>query len=620
MGFDMQVTSAHGGPDGCSPAHRRGRQAPVAARRDRRHAPYRPGVTVPRVLDALDAPAVARWCAAGLAALTLHRQEIDDLNVYPVPDGDTGTNLALTWESVGQALADAATEAGEPPDLRQAITAMARGALLGARGNSGVILSQLLRGLAEVLAPLPAARGAALAAALVRAAESAYAAVAAPVEGTVLSVARAAGAAAGAAEPADDLAAVVRAAARGAREALAETPRQLAVLARAGVVDAGGRGLVVLLEALSAVVTGDLPADSDVAAAGPATRAEAVESNEAPESNESPDGEFGYEVQYLLATDPGTEDADMSVLRRTLAGLGDSLVVVGGEGSWNVHVHVDDVGAAFEAGVVAGRPHRVTVTRFADQLAAGGGRLTAACAAESAGSVAVDGAAAGAQPTGRAVVAVVPGAGLRALFASAGVRVVPGGPGAAPSTREVLDAVEATGAAQVVLLPNEGNVLAVAQQAAATARAATGRREVVVVPTRSPVQGLAAVAVADPDRRFADDVVAMTEAAGGCRWAEVTRAVRDSLTSAGAVTAGQVLGLVTGEVVLVGADVVAVAVGLADLLLASGGELLTMVVGADLPPQDAARLEAALVVGHPTVEVVAVEGGQPHYPLLLGVE
>lgn len=590
------------------------------------------GVTVPRVLDALDAPAVARWCAAGLAALTLHRQEIDDLNVYPVPDGDTGTNLALTWESVGQALADAATEAGEPPDLRRAITAMARGALLGARGNSGVILSQLLRGLAEVLAPLPAARGAALAAALVRAAESAYAAVAAPVEGTVLSVARAAGAAAGAAEPADDLAAVVRAAARGAREALAETPRQLAVLARAGVVDAGGRGLVVLLEALSAVVTGDLPADSDVAAAGPATRAEAVESNERVESNEavesheshesheSPDGEFGYEVQYLLATDPGTEDADMSVLRRTLAGLGDSLVVVGGEGSWNVHVHVDDVGAAFEAGVLAGRPHRVTVTRFADQHAAAGGRLTAACAAESAGSAAVDGAAAGAQPTGRAVVAVVPGAGLRALFASAGVRVVPGGPGAAPSTREVLDAVEATGAAQVVLLPNEGNVLAVAQQAAATARAATGRREVVVVPTRSPVQGLAAVAVADPDRRFADDVVAMTEAAGGCRWAEVTHAVRDSLTSAGAVTAGQVLGLVTGEVVLVGADVVAVAVGLADLLLASGGELLTMVVGADLPPQDAARLEAALVAGHPTVEVVAVEGGQPHYPLLLGVE
>ena len=554
------------------------------------------------MLVELDAPAVVRWCARGMEALHSHRQELDDLNVYPVPDGDTGTNLVLTWQSVGESLQQAQGQDGTAKDLRCAVTAMAHGALMGARGNSGVILSQLLRGLAEVLAPLPVVRGGALAEALVRAADSAWAAVAAPVEGTLLSVARGAADAASAAEPADDLAAVVRAAARGAAEALAETPRQLAVLARAGVVDAGGRGLVLLLDALASVVTGDA-GDVDGAAALPAPvvprdhRAGLAEREGGSEA-------YGYEVQFLLETNPATEAADVAALGEALTALGDSLVVVGGApaspGLWNVHVHVDDIGRALEAGIAAGRPHRIDVTRFADQIA------------DRAGTLAV--------PVGRAVVAVVPGDGLAAQFRSAGVTVLAGGPGAAPSMGELLTAVDESGGCEVVLLPNEANVVAAAQQAATAARAADPRRTVVVVPTRSPVQGLAAVAVADPERPFADDVVAMTDAAGSCRWAEVTRAARDALTTVGEVAAGDVLGLVEGEVVHVGRDSVDVAAHLVGLMLLSGGELVTVVAGGGSAPDETGRLEEVLVAAHPTVEVVMVEGGQPHYPFLLGVE
>ncbi|MFI7435184.1 DAK2 domain-containing protein [Micromonospora haikouensis] len=547
------------------------------------------------MLDTLDAAAVRRWCAGGLAALRRHQGEIDDLNVYPVPDGDTGTNLVLTLTSAQQALAmDLATlPDGGSTAHGHALRLMARGALLGARGNSGVILSQILRGLADTLAAAPAVRGRQLAAALGDATAAAYSAVAQPVEGTVLSVVAAAARAADSADS-DDLPTVARAAAGAAAEALARTPEQLPALARAGVVDAGGRGLCLLLDALVEVVTGESPrrpAPAPRPVRPPATA-----------DRETGSTDYAYEVQFLLDADA---DA-VARMRQTLAGLGDSLVVVGdgatdaASATWNVHVHVNDVGAAVEAGVEAGRPHRISVTRFADQPPA-------------APAVAAHGTAAPAGD-GRAAVVVASGAGIAELFTGEGATVVPGN----PSTGELLDAIRATAAARVVVLPNDPNTQAVANAAAREAHALGVR--VSVVPTRSPVQALAALAVRDPQRRFADDVIAMAEAAGACRYAEVCWASREALTVAGPCRPGDVLALVEGEVHLIGADLADTCTAVVDRMLGGGGELVTLLSGADAPEGLADAVAEHVARRWPFVEVQAYAGGQPHYPLLVGVE
>jgi DAK2 domain fusion protein YloV len=552
------------------------------------------------VLDSLDAAAVRRWCAAGLEALRRHQSEIDELNVFPVPDGDTGTNLVLTVTSAWQALA-AEPEMLDPPEteivrLARILRCMARGALLGARGNSGVIVSQLLRGTADALAVAPAARGRAVADALTAAAKAGYAAVADPVEGTVLSVATGAALAAVAADS-DDLATVVRAAAHGAAHALARTPEQLPALARAGVVDAGGRGLVVLLDALVEVVTGQAPATAPLAVV-------ARDPSLLTTARESGSDLYEYEVQYLL--DAPSEAIDG--LKERLAGLGDSLVVVGAptdESStadsavWNVHIHVNDVGAAIEAGVEAGRPHQISVTRFADQYAA------------PVAQPAIDADA-------RGLVVVAAGAGLGALFEAEGAVVVDGGPTANPSTSELLAAVRATGAGRVVLLPNDSNVHAVASAAAAEARDEGIR--VGVVPTRSPVQALAAIAVRDPSRRFNDDLIAMAEAVGACRYAEVTIAVRAALTMAGRCEPGDVLALVEGDVNLIGHDIAAVGRTVLDRMLGGGGELVTLLLGEGAPAGLGEQLTEHVAEAFPFAEVQVYEGGQPNYPLLIGVE
>lgn len=538
-------------------------------------------------LEELTGDAVARWLEAARSGLAEARDEIDDLNVYPVPDGDTGTNLLLTVESACQEV-QRSVAAGHRA-LRDVADAMARGALLGARGNSGVIVAQLLRGLADALADDGSPR--ALQRGLTRAAELSYLAVAAPVEGTVLTVAReCAEAAAGVASSV--LADVVRSACDGASASLARTPDLLPQLRAAGVVDAGGRGLCVLLEALRAVVTGETTASPSTA---PQLLVPRDRSGLARAREQGSDA-FAYEVQYLLHD---TDDDAVGRLREVLGALGDSLVVVGAGDLWNVHVHVNDVGAAVEAGIEAGRPSRITVTRFADQVAASA-------------PPALD------RPASRTVVAVVPGEGLAALFTAAGAVVVDGGPTRNPSTGELLDAVHRTGGTEVVLLPNDGNTVAVATAAGREAR--DEGFTVAVVPTRSVLQGLAALAVCDPERAFADDVAAMAEAAGSTRWAGVTTAVREAMTSVGVCRPGDVLGLLEGDVVLIGADVEEVAVALVDRMLDGGGELVTVVSGADAPVGAADRLVAHVERTRPLAEVVAYEGGQPHYPLLLGVE
>ncbi|MFF0547444.1 DAK2 domain-containing protein [Streptomyces sp. NPDC004311] len=566
----------------------------------------------PQPADELDAEAVRTWSSLALAALGRAREDIDAINVYPVADADTGTNLYLTAESADRALtacfATAAQDAGADADpagedpaasLSRAVRAWAHGALVGARGNSGTILAQLLRGVADVLGTEPdaprapgdgtdtgAGAGALLARALTRAAEEAYAAVAHPVEGTMLTVAGAAARAARTASSAAGTAADVAGAAYdAARAALAETPGQLAALGRAGVVDAGGCGLVAVLGALWQALSGQEPA----APPAPGRAAVAAPDPEDPCAREE-DGP-AYEVIYLLEA---SEEA-VAALRERLDGLGDSLVVVGGDGLWNVHVHVDDPGAAVEAGIEAGRPYRIRITHFGDERRRARGERAQ-----------------------RAVVAVVPGEGLAGLCGEAGATTVLVRPGEVPDVAELLAAVRRAHAREVVLLPGGAELRAVAAAAAERARADGVR--VAVIPTRSAVQGLAALAVHDPDGSFDEDVVAMTAAAGATRYGELAVAESRSFTSAGICQAGDVLGLIDGDVAVIGADLAGTAEAVLERMLGSGGELVTLVLGPEVPDAVAEHLEAYVQHGHLAVDTVTYRGGRYSAPLLIGVE
>ncbi|TDC50069.1 DAK2 domain-containing protein [Actinomadura sp. KC345] len=527
----------------------------------------------------LDGAAVRAWCRLAGEALGRARAEIDALNVFPVPDGDTGTNLHLTVV----AAADALDELPDTADAARIWRTLARGALLGARGNSGVILSQVFRGLADVLGPLEAPPDeAAFAGALDHASGLARGAVEHPVEGTILSVLAEAAAACASGSSATGLAGTVRAAAGGARRALKRTTGQLDVLARSGVVDAGAAGLCVVLDVLAAVITEEFPERYEV----PARAAGTPPDGERPE----PPGP-GYEVMYLL----DAPDDAVHPLRETLDGLGDSLVVVGGDGLWNVHVHVDDAGAAIEAGMAAGRPHRIRVSYL--HPGAGGHPH--------------------APHTGRAVVAVTAAGGLAALFEECGARVVRSEPGAAPPLAVLAEAILAAGD-EVAVLPNEPEVLSLAEAAAERAR--DGGARIAVVPTKASVQGMAALAVHDPLRRFGEDVIEMTRAAGATRFGHLEVAEQEAVTSVGLCQPGDVLGLIEGDVVTIGADVTEVARHLVDRMLSGGGELVTLIAGSCAPPALAETLDGHLRDGHPDVEVGVYAGGQERYPLLIGVE
>jgi DAK2 domain fusion protein YloV len=540
---------------------------------------------------------VLRFVDIATDALAGAREEIDALNVYPVPDGDTGTNMYLTVSAARDAVREATGGDPEAP-MRPALDAFARGALLGARGNSGVILSEMLGAIARRISEAtPEERNATvMAEALHRAADASYAAVGEPVEGTMLTVFRAAAEAA--LEVAKDGSIRARdvftTAAQAAREALARTPEQLEVLRHAGVVDAGGRGICVILDAAETALTGrrPVPVSSTI---GRHTIPIPQPPGGVPEGDLSPDGP-AYEVMYLL----DARDDAIPGLRASLARLGDSLVVVGGDGLWNVHVHVDDVGAAIEAGIEAGRPYRVRVTHFAEQIAESRTRVGAATRA------------------GRRIVAVAAGPGLAALFEEAGAVVVHGGPGRRPSTGQILEAITTCGASEIVVLPNDPDSVRAAQVAASTAENDEGLR-VAVIPTQAQVQGLAALAVHEPGRSFDQDVLEMTATARHARHGAVTIAARQAMTMAGPCEPGDVLGVIEGDFAVIGDDQGEVTTTVLGRLLAAGGELVTLVSG-----QDAGDLatEAAAWVDreHPHVDVVVYDGGQERYRLLMSVE
>ncbi|MER3453008.1 MAG: hypothetical protein C4344_05000, partial [Acidimicrobiia bacterium] len=431
-------------------------------------------------LERIGAEELRRVLAAYHDALQAHREALNRLNVYPVPDGDTGTNMVLTVRSVLDALDGCA-------DMASVCRAVSHGSLMGARGNSGVILSQILRGFTEAVRDLDAVDGPSLAVALARGAEAAYGAVMRPVEGTILTVAReAAEAARGAVASGErSLVAVLDAANRAAREALARTPELLPKLAEYGVVDAGAAGFNLLLDAALRVVDGRPVPEPDTS--GPARAPAGSADAEAHDV-----GDLRYEVMYLLEAPDGAIPA----FKEVWAGIGDSIVVVGGDGLWNCHIHTDDIGAAIEAALDIGRPRNIRVTDLREQVEEE--RWVREAPPEEPPEPG---------PARCGVVAVATGDGIKRIFRSLGVhRIVAGGQSMNPSTAQLLEAVEAVPAPEVVILPNNRNIIAVAEQVDALSA-----KSVRVVPTTSITEGFAALMEYDPQAGAEENAALMHE-------------------------------------------------------------------------------------------------------------
>ena len=541
-------------------------------------------------LTTLSAADLTRAVTTYAGLLRAQRDVINRLNVYPVPDGDTGTNMTLTLESV---VADV-NALGTEVSMTEVCRAIAQGSLMGARGNSGVILSQMLRGLIEGFSG-DSVDATQLAAGLVRADLLARQAVSRPVEGTILSVARAAAEGAAGAKDASSLESVVHGARDAARVALAKTPEQLAVLKLAGVVDSGGTGLVLWFEALCHVVSGDpLPEtpDIDTFAALPPLH----------ETLESEISGLKYEVMFLL----DAEDDKMPAFRGAWDALGDSIVIIGGDGLYNCHIHSNDVGASIEVALDAGRPRNIRVTDLSEQVTEERWVREANALPEALES-----------PTpATAVVAVVVGEGVGRIFTTLGVRaLVKGGQSMNPSTAELVSAVRATGSPQVIILPNNRNIRAVAEQVDKLVDV-----DVRVVPTDSIVEGFAALLSYDPDAGVEENHQTMSASAQHVVAGEVTRAVRDTHTDAGEVTTGDWIGLGAGGVLAIADSIEEVTAKLLMSLVKDEHELLTIIEGDGSTTEATSALSKFATARFPQLCVEVHYGGQPLYPYFFGVE
>jgi hypothetical protein len=532
-------------------------------------------------------------------ALALHRDVINQLNVYPVPDGDTGTNMALTLESVVTEV----SAAGE--GMAEVCGAISHGSLMGARGNSGVILSQILRGLADSVGVAGHLDPTVLAGALKQASAAADEAVSAPVEGTILTVVRdvATAAAEAVEEGVDGLLQMVEGCQQAGRASLDRTPELLPQLARANVVDAGGAGFLLFLDALATAVDGRPLPDPPPVDPSAGVGAAVAGADDPHGADDDVDG-TRYEVMFFLEAD----DDRIGDFRTAWEALGDSIVVVGGDGLWNCHIHSNDIGGSIEAGIGVGRPFDIRVTDLFEQVE----HVESLVEAEIGGTVTtVPG-----EPVHTGVVAVSVGAGVRRLFESLGVRaIIAGGQTMNPSTEHFVQAVEQLDAEEMVLLPNNKNIVPVAERVDECTDAV-----VRVVPTRGIAEGLAALMAYDPSASADQNQSAMAEAAEDVVTGEVTQAVRDTESELGSIVAGQWLGLDRQGLRAVAQSAAGAATALLAELIDDGHELVTVISGADATPGDVEEVTAWLADHHPEVELEVHEGGQPLYPFYLGVE
>jgi DAK2 domain fusion protein YloV len=559
------------------------------------------------VLDALGATELCQVITTFRDGLRSHRDLINRLNVYPVPDGDTGTNMALTLESVTDEIAGL-----DSPDLEATCKAIAHGSLMGARGNSGVILSQLLRGISEGLNSSTTPPGAReLSQALTIADHLAREAVMRPVEGTILTVARgAAEEARVAADAGKSLMDVAEASRAGAAEALARTPSLLPVLEQAGVVDAGGTGYLLLFDALLSVLDGrSMPSppaapETYFGLVNPEAPGTATSSNDDVDANLA---DLRYEVMYLLEAPDGT----IPSFKEVWAGLGDSIVVVGGDGLWNCHIHTDDIGGAIEASLDAGRPRTIRVTDLVEQMEE---ERWVREGAGTAGSGPAETPPGPAPTTG--VVAVATGDGVGRIFRSLGVQgLIAGGQSMNPSTAELVEAVEALGSDEVIILPNNGNIRPVAERVDdLTAKA------VWVVPTETIAEGFAALLAYDPESHGAVNAREMEASALKVVPGEVTRAVRDSGSRVGPITAGDWLGLSRQGIEVVDDSLAGAACSLLETLVTDHHDLVTIIEGEGSGAADTRRITEWIKDRRPDVEAEVHHGGQPLYPYLFSIE
>ena len=534
-----------------------------------------------------------------LDAIEAERQFVNDLNVYPVPDGDTGTNLALTVRAVLEELEQAHGEG-----IHDVAAAITKGSLMGARGNSGVILSQIVRGVCEVFSSSGHLDTAYSKRALQEGASAAYRAVRQPVEGTMLTVMREMATAGQDLPDGAPLAALVERVAEAGRLAVERTPQQLAVLRKAGVVDAGGYGLLVLFRGLLAGATGEPAGQAEVAAAEMAAQAAGiagVDTREVRVVESSELSRYRYCTSFVITG----EDLARDEVEEFVAARGDSALVVGDPATLKIHVHTDDPGELLSYGARLGAIGAVEINDMHAQTAERDERLGGG------GEVDED------EAPATVVVAVVAGAGNQELFRSLGcAAVVDGGQSMNPSAAQLLEAVSGLRAGEVVVLPNNSNVVLTAEQAATMA----GDRPVFVVPAMSIPAGLAAMVPFDSERGGAENDAAMREAVERVHSAEVTHAVRDSEVDGVHVRKGQVIGLVDDGLVAAGDDLVEVFREVMRRLVEKDVELVTVLTSLNGWRVTTEELTAAAAEVCPACEVSLHDGGQPLYPLLVSAE
>ncbi|GBD14967.1 hypothetical protein HRbin25_00854 [bacterium HR25] len=541
-------------------------------------------------MAALTAADLFQALQAALSVLEAQEEALNAINVFPVPDGDTGTNMLLTLRST-LTEAERQVPQRENASVAQLLEALGRGALMGARGNSGVILSQIVRGLARGVGPARELDARALVQGLEEATRLAYQVITQPREGTILTVVREAAEAARAAleRGETDVVAVLGEAARAARESVERTPQLLPVLAEAGVVDAGGQGLWLVLEAMRRHLTGE-PLETLAPPGRASLQREWVTTTQ--ELHQTGQSRYGYCTEFLVEG----QGLDSTAIRARMEELGDSVLVVGDERLLRVHLHTDDPGAAISHGTRVGELLEVKVDNIQRQADRFLDQHEAAAEVEA------------------PVVAVAQGRGLAAVLRSMGALVVPGGPTMNPSAGDLLDAIQRCPGDEVIVLPNDKNIVAAAHQAAEL----TGKR-VAVVPTRSVPQGIAALLAYSPERSLEENVRLMEEAAAAVRTIEVTRAVRDTRAGGLTVREGDAIAIVDGELKVAAAGPEEALQKAVEGLGVQEG-LLTVYYGAEATAERAEALAESLRRRFPQLEVEVVAGGQPHYPYIASLE
>ncbi len=563
------------------------------------HTPYTPGIRSQRLrrISVFDGQDLKKAMLAGAASLEEHREIINALNVFPVPDGDTGSNMYATIQAAFRDVINCEDTSAGVISAR-----LAHGALLGARGNSGVIFSQILRGLAQGLEKKQTFSALDLALALDEAQRLAYRAVIKPVEGTILTVVReTAEAAMISAKRGDDLVAMMQEAIIAARQSVAHTPDLLPTLKQAGVVDAGGQGFCTILEGVWHYIRGE---------SGQVTTASLLTSTTTPildstvkKGRVKIEEEFGYEVVFLLRG----EKLDVEGIRQTIIDMGGvSTVVAGDEKMLKVHTHTAWPGKILDYGVNIGSLLDINIENLQEQS------LTYAAESEA------EHTAEEIQPVTQqiATVAVVAGPGFERVFHSIGLTaIVPGGQTMNPSTEELLAAVDAVDARQVILLPNNSNVILSARQVIGLSS-----KEVFVVPTESMPQGIAALLGFNFEADFESNCEAMTEAATRIQTAEITTAIRTVRVGGVRVREGDFIGLVNGNLVIAGQDIEYVIRETLQRMSIEHYEIVTLYFGEGVTKQQAEDTARSIKEKYSHLEIEVVDGGQPHYAYVISAE